>query len=245
MIEMSISDLYEFKACSLKYKLTKIDKLTDKITENDGLREAIRSTISYFYYNLQEGKLLTMTDLKEKFGNIWYGKMGLYDIMHDGNRSKREKELKAIGMLHAFYRTQKYNPDKVIAVNLDFRVPFGNNFYVRGNIPLIRETPRGMEIVNFKTGHQKYDQFWQRTDMELTLQAMGFESLFKKEVDSICINNLHAGTLIFPTRKRKDYKRLYKTIEMVRKSIDEGWFYPKESYHCDKCPVKNICMEWN
>ena len=243
-LEITVSDLYAFKSCPLQFKLTKIDKLNKKMREEDGLHAAIMSTISYFYYKLQDGILLSMDEIKEKFANIWYGKTNLYDIMHNGNRDKREKELQAIGMLHQFYRQQKHKPDKVIAVNLDFRVPFGPDFSVKGHIPLIRETPRGMEIVNFKTGNHKYNEFWQRTDMDITLQAMAFESIFKKEADSICIHHLRSGQSFFVERKKKDYQRLYKSITMMKKTIEQGWFYPRESYLCDKCPVQQLCMEW-
>jgi hypothetical protein len=243
-MEITVSELYEFKSCPLRYKFTKVDKTVSEITENDGLREAMRSTISYFYYQLYEGRLISFSELKEKFGSMWYGNLGLFEIKANSKKSQRDKELKAIGMLQSFYRKQKYAPDIVVAVNLDFRVPFGDNFFVRGTIPVIREMPIGMEVVNFKTGSQRYDEFWQATDMELTFQAMGYESIFKKEADSICVENLSGGKTIYPERRRKDYKRLYKSITMMKKTIDEGWYYPRESYHCDQCPAQNLCMEW-
>jgi CRISPR/Cas system-associated exonuclease Cas4 (RecB family) len=243
-MEFTISDLYMFKSCPLQFKLTKLDRMNQKIGEDDGLYAAMMSTLNYFYYKLQDGVLISMEELKAKFANIWRGKTQLYDIMHNDNKSKREKELQAIHMLHQFHRQQKHQPDQVIAVNLDFRVPFGHDFSVKGHIPLIRETPRGMEIVNFKIGKHKYNEFWQRTDMDITLQAMAFESIFKKQVDSICIHHLRTGQSFFVERKRQDYQRLYKSIMMMKKTIEQGWFYPRESYLCDKCPVQQLCMEW-
>ena len=245
LIEMTISDLYSFKQCPLRYKMLQVDKLTGEMSPNDGIRESIKSAISYYYYNKQDGKKIGMEEMKEKLGNIWFGEMDLYNIKFDGNVKKREAHLKALGMLNYFHRSEKYNTDEIVAVNLDFRIPFGDGFFVKGTIPLIRDTIRGHEIVNFKTGHNSYDEFWQRTDMEMTLQAMAYESMFKREVDSICVHNLNKASVTYIDRKRKDYKRLYKTIEMVKSSIDNGWFYPRESYSCDKCPVKKFCMEWN
>lgn len=241
---ITLNDLYEFKRCSLRYKLTKIDKVTQKMNSSDGLREAIQSTINYFYYNLQDGKLLSMTEIKEKFGSIWYGDMDLYDIKMNGKPEKRKKELEAIGMLQQLHRRQKYNQDEIVAVNLDFRVPFGKDLIVQDKIPLIRLTNAGYEIVNFKTGKQKYDEFWQRTDMGITLQAMAFDSMFKRPADRICVENLRTNQTFYVERKRKDYQRLYKSIRMMKKAMDEGWFYPNESFMCNNCPVKNICMEW-
>jgi hypothetical protein len=243
-MEVTVEQLYEFKACPLRYKFMEIDKIPLPITENDGLREAILSTLSYFYFHLHQGKLLSMEDLKQKFSSIWYGTNKIYDIKFDGNKEKRKKELEAINMLHTFHRQQKYYPDQVVAVNVDFRIPIAEDFYVRGRIPVIRETSRGLEIVNFKTSHNKPDEFWKRTDMGLTLQAIGFHSIFKKEPDSICLHYLKPGTPFYTERKKKDYQRLYKSLRMMKKTMDEGWYYPRESYHCDKCPAKSLCMEW-
>lgn len=245
MIEMTVSDLYAFKQCPLRYKLAHIDKLIRQLSRNDGIRESMKSTISYYFHQRMEGEEPGENELKEKLSNMWFGEMGLFDIKFNDNYKKREEFLKAAGMLNYFYRQEKNNQDKIIAVNLDFRIPFDNGFSIKGVIPLIRKNTRGYEIVIHKTGRQKYDEFWQNTDMEVTLIAMAFESIFKQPVDSIMVRNLYSAQTFFVYRQKKDYRRLNKTIKMVQKSIEKGWFYPCESYGCAKCPVKKYCTEWN
>jgi hypothetical protein len=242
-MEITVDELYEFKACPLRSKLIR-DGLPVQQTENDGLREAVKATINYFYMNLHQGKLIGMEDMMQKFTSIWYDKNDILDIKFDGKQSKRKKELQAFEMLAIFHRQQKFNPDKTLAVNVEFRIPIADDFFVTGNIPVIRETMRGLEIVNFKTGNTKQDEFWNRTDMALTLQAIGFHSMFKREADSICLHYLRTGNPVYTMRKQKDYQRLYKSLRMMKKTMDEGWYYPRESYHCDTCPAKSICMEW-
>lgn len=243
---MTLDDLYQFKRCSLQYKLTKIDRVTEELNSNDGLRASIQSTINYFYYNLQDGKFLGMEDLKEKFAEIWYGDLDLYDIKTSGNQEKRKKELEAIGMIQMLHRNQKYNPDKVFAVNLDFKVPFTGNITIKDRIPLVREVDEGYEIVIFKTSQSSiFDEFWQKTDMGISLISMAFESIFKQQPARICIESLRTGKKTYVTRDRKDYRRLYRSVKMMDKAIEEEWFYPNESFMCRSCVVKNICMEWN
>lgn len=243
-MEITVKELYDFKNCPLRYKFVHINKIGDTLNKSEGLHAAIMSTLNYFYYKLQDGYVIPMTELKEKFSSIWYGTTKIYDILFEDRRKQKEEELNAIHMLQAFHRQQKYKPDQVVAVNLDFRVPFGNDFYVTGQIPVIRKTPNGLEIVNFKTGKRKYNEFWQKTDMEITLQAMAFHSIFKKEADSICVHHLRTGQSFYVERKKKDYQRLYKSIRMMKKTIDEKWFYPRESFMCDSCPARRTCMEW-
>jgi hypothetical protein len=244
-MEITIDQLYEFKACPLRSKLMHLDKIPNlQVTENDGLREAVLMTISYFYTKLKEDKLLSMDTLKQKFTSIWYGDK-VINVKFDSKASQRKRELEAFGMLASFHRQQKYSPDEVVAVNMEFRVPFGEDLYITGKIPLIRNTPRGMEIVNLKTSGHKQDEFWNRTDMALTLQAIGYHSMFGREADSMCLQYLKLGTNIYTERKRKDYQRLYKQIRFFKEHMDKGWYYPRESYACDRCPAKIYCMEWS
>jgi len=243
-MEITIDQLYEFKACPLRFKLRYKDQVPGlKVTENDGLREAVMMTLTYFYMKLREGKFISMEQLKEKFSSIWYGDKAI-NIVFDTKASQRKRELEALGMLNNFHRQQKFAPDKVIAVNIEFRIPFGEDLFITGRIPLIRETSRGMEIVNFKTSSHKQDEFWNRTDMALTLQAIGFHSMFKQEVDSMCLQYLKLGTSVYAQRRKKDYQRLYKQIRLFKEHMEKGWYYPRESYACDKCPAKSYCMEW-
>lgn len=243
-LEITVSDLYDFKACPLRFKFMKIDKVCKEITSNDGVRESLQSVINYYYFYLKQGQQLPLSSLKEKFSSIWSGNLDLYDIYTGDKRNQRKKELEAIGMLNNFYMKQKYEPDLVIASNLDFRIPFGDNFFIKGNIPVIRETSAGIEIVVHKMGKHKYDEFWQKTDMGLTLMAMAYESMFKKEIDNIIVHSLHSGSVHYIHRKKEDYKRLTKTVRMVKESIEKKWLYPRETYACEKCPAKNLCMEW-
>jgi hypothetical protein len=243
-MEITVGDLYDFKSCSLRYKYTKIDKVVKTITTNDGIRESIQGILNYYYFHLQQGTQLPLSALKEKFSSIWNGQLDIYDVYFGNKNDKRRKELEAFGMLNTFYRQQTYQPDYVLASNLDFRVPFGDDFYVRGNIPVVRDTPRGVELGVFKMGKHKYDEFWQKTDMGLTLMAMAYHSMYKQEIDSIAVHTLRDGATTYVTRKRVDYQRLNKTVNMVKESIDKGWFYPRETIGCQKCPAKNLCMEW-
>lgn len=243
-MEITVSDLYDFKACSLRFKYTKMDKVVKEITTNDGIRECLQSVLNYYYFHLQSGVQITLNELKEKFSSMWYGHLDIYDIYVGDNRQKRKIELDAIGMLNTFYRQQKWTPDHVLSANLDFRIPFDTDFAVTGNIPVIRDSPRGVELAIFKMGKHKYDEFWQKTDMGITLNVMAYHSMFKQEIQSVAVHVLRDGSILYVDRKKQDYKRLIKTVNMVKESIEKGWFYPRETMACQKCPARKLCMEW-
>lgn len=243
-MEITVGDLYDFKSCPLRFKFTKMDKVVKEITTNDGIREALQSVLNYYYFHLQQGEQVTLTELKEKFSSIWYGNLDIYDIYVGDNRQKRKLELDAIGMLNTFYRQQQYTPDYVLASNVDFRVPFGDHFFVKGNLPVVRDTPRGVELAIYKMGRHKYDEFWQKTDMGITLMAMAYQSMYKQEIQSIAVHVLRDGSTHYVSRRKQDYKRLMKTVTMVKESIDKGWLYPRETFACNKCPAQGLCMEW-
>jgi hypothetical protein len=246
MIEIKIEDLYEFKTCPLRYKLLNIDKVkTEKDkTVNDGFRESIQTTLNYFYIHLKENKLLSNEKLKQKFISIWNEKVDLYKINFDNYQTKKKKELEGVGLLNFFHRQQSYLADEVIDVNVDFRIPFENEVYIKGKIPLVRKTTRGNEIVNFKISEHAQDDFWVKTDMGLTLQSIGYHGIYGQPADSMCLHYLKTGTMVFTDRKKEEYQRLYKSIKMLIETYKQGWFFPRETYSCERCPVKEICINW-
>lgn len=244
-MELTVSDLYDFKSCPLRFKLTKMDKVVKEISKNDGIREAIQSVINFYYFHLQQGEQLPLRDLTAKLSQIWNDNIDIYDIYIPDNKVKRKMELDAIGMLNTFYRQQNIKPDYVLSSNQEFRVPFGDNLSVRGNIPVIRDTLRGVEIAVFKTGNHKYDEFWRRTDMGITLMAMAYQSMYGRQIDSIAIHTLRDGSTHFVQRTKADYKRLIKSVKLVKASIEQGLLFPRETIACGSCPAKQICMEWN
>ncbi len=244
-MEITIDQIYEFKACPLRYKLTEVDKVKKVfLNESNSLRKVILATLSYFYVNLHQGDLLSLEALKEKFTSLWYDKSKLLKIKFDDNENARKKELAAFSMLASFHRRQRFHPDKTVGVNVDFRIPIANDFFITGRIPVIRENSRGTEIVNFKTSTKRPTQFFMKTDMSITAQAIAYHSLFKREPDSIIMHHLKTAADLPVERVKQDYKRLYKSAQMMKKAMDEGWYYPLEGFHCDNCPVQNLCMEW-
>ncbi|PVC63347.1 hypothetical protein C2I27_22820 [Priestia megaterium] len=64
-MEITVGDLYDFKSCPLRWKYTHLDKVVKKITTNDGIRESIQSVLNFYYFHLQQGEQLTLTDLKK------------------------------------------------------------------------------------------------------------------------------------------------------------------------------------
>lgn len=246
MMELSVEDLYAYKRCPLQYKWLRIDRIqTDfQMSIQDGFKEAIHTTIRYFYLNLRDGRLLSAESLKKKFQTIWEQKIDLYQIRFDEIRTKRKKELEGIGLILYFHKQQSMFPDDVIDVAVDFHMPFGPDLNIKGTIPLIRSTHRGQELVQFKTADHIQSEFWSKTDMELTLYALAYQSMYQKPPDSIAIYYVKTGTTIFTSRAPVDYQRLYQSIKLLKKGIQEQWFYPRESYSCDQCPVQSLCMNW-
>ena len=244
-MEITTKELYQFKQCPLKFKFNTIHRV-EELNEEEGLEAAMQSTINYFYYQIQDGYLMSMDELKRKFSSIWYKSTNIYDITINSKQAMRKQEIKAIAMLQNLHREQQLNPDTVVSMNLDFRVPVSKDplLFIKGNIPIIRSTPAGDEIINYKYSNSKYNLFRMRTDMNITLQAMAYQSMFKKEVYSICVHNLKTNEKSYTHRKREDFQRLYKSVKGLTTTMSQDLYYPRESFMCDTCTSKKYCIEW-
>lgn len=244
MVELHIKELYDLFTCPLKYKLKHIDHLdTIKSDPNETIKHAAYETLNRMFQDLQDGKPVSLDELKRTYSSL-LNRRGIHPVMDD-NPKQRERELEVFQGIHNLFRMMQYQPDKIIAVNVKFRLSFGKDFFVTGEIPLIRESGGIMEIINFKTGKYYTDEFLHRTNMLFTMQAIAYQSIYKKPVDRIGIYFLRKGKFTFTKRTTSDYKRLYKKINVLKQYIKHGWYVPHESLACSGCEMKEICKEWS
>lgn len=243
-MEMTAKELYLFKECPLKYHFKVNQKETVEMSRHDKAKEALQATIRFFYFHMIQEKEIEYDQLKKKFSSVFYKNSSGFDITEPKKPNERERDMKYIDMLHKFFMSQKYTPDLVKESQLEYRIPFGHDFFVKGTIPVIRVGQEGEEIVHHSLSSKKPTDFWLETDMDLTLQAMAYHSIFGEPVDKIIIRHLPSGE-VYETRRTKDqYKRVYKTIKMMKKSIENEWFFPRESPLCNTCMVQDLCMKW-
>lgn len=259
-IELSMDDVHLFLQCPLKYQLVKIHE----IPSEDNYRTAvlyskgIHQTISFFYYEIMQGRLPTLRQMRDKWANYYYS------IFEDDKRTRdnflnartgtdhqRTQQILNRGMeaIYAFYAENKDNPGTPIAVNYPFRIAIDKDLILTGEFELIREYTdtdgkKYIEIVDFKTANNKTDAsagFFQRHDLRATAMFYAFQEQFKSEPDRFVFDYIGTDKRLALYRDKNEINRLKTVLKGVRNGIQQEDYYPRQSFMCKNCSMMNYC----
>lgn len=260
-MELTVDELYTYIQCPLRYKLTHMDGIPDKSEYKNAVlySKGIHETISYFYYDVMNGKLPTLRQVRDKWARYYY------DKFEDDERSKddflkprtrgdlqRLAQLRDRGFeaVYHFYNEKKDNPGTPIAVNFPFRIAFDDNLIIKGEFELIRETvdkkeqTRFIEIVDFKTGghtNDSSDGFFVRHDMRATIMYYAFQQLFHNTPDRFVFDYIGSNHSLLLHRNQNEINRLKTILKGVSNGIQNGDFYPRQTFACKNCPMREYC----
>lgn len=240
-MEISIKDLYDFKTCPARYRLTQLGQVTVKAPK-DEIRDVFFSLLRYYYLQKEDGIPVTFKEMKAKLSQLLHNTTG-FSIFDPKSKDRRDQELKSIKLLTTFFEHEEKVEQKIISVFQEFRMPFNPEFVIKDEIPLIRMVDGEVELVVFKTGRNYINTFWLETDISISLYAMAYQSLFKKPVDRICVYHIPSASIFYTHRTTKHYKRFLKSVRLMERVVGEGSYYTRESYLCDTCPARMACLQ--
>jgi CRISPR/Cas system-associated exonuclease Cas4 (RecB family) len=255
-VELHVDELHAYLNCPLKHQFIHVNKLEVEKEKGVLFKEAVHKTISSFYFSLMGERLMTPKQMKDKWASVWGEMQGekqsVDELLFGSTTGKAKKNpndrynIQGFEMVHNFHHFNKDNPGIPIAVDLEYRVPIGGVTLV-GKFELIREKvdkinqTRFIEIVDFKTGNEQTDPFLVNTDINLTIASYAFRNLFQSKEDRLTYHYLKTGKEIYTQRTDNDYKRLEAIVTGVAKGIKDKHFYPRQSFMCKSCELKDIC----
>ncbi len=202
-----------------------------------------------------------LSQLKDKWASVWQemSNATIDDILtvhasplddSAGTIAKRKPADKlgitGMEMIHNFYHFNKGNPGNVIAVDLDYRTAIGD-ITITGKFELIREIvdvsdgKRYIEIVDFKTTSEDLEPFLVKNDFNLTVASYAFRNLFNVTEDRIKYHYLKTGRDIIIRKSENDFNRMKATVQGVADAIAAKHFYPRQTFMCKTCEMKDIC----
>jgi CRISPR/Cas system-associated exonuclease Cas4 (RecB family) len=258
-IEMNMGDIYTFLQCPLKYKLARVHEIP---TEDDYktavlFSKGIHQTISFFYYEVMQGKLPTLRQMRDKWASYYYSifeedkrTKENFLLARTGTDHQRTQQILNRGMevIYAFYAENKDNPGTPIAVNYPFRLAIEPDFILAGEFELIREINehelRKIEIIDFKTSSNKTDAsngFFLRHDLRATAMFYAFQELFGNTPDRFVFDYVGTNKQLSLYRDGNEVKRLKNVLKGIGNSIRQEDFYPRQSFLCKSCSMLNYC----
>jgi len=260
-MEIGIEEIYSYMQCPLRYKLTHVDNMPDESQYKNAVlySKGIHQVISYFYYQVQQGRIPTLRQMRDKWGHYYYS------IFEDDARNKenfltprtkidnqRIQQLltKGYETVYAFYAENKDNPGVPIAVNYPFRIAIDDFLVVTGEFELIREVEdkdqqtKYVEIVDFKTSGYTNDSnngFFLRHDIRATLMYHAFQETLRSTPDRFVFDYIGTPHTINLERNQNEVNRLKAVLKGISNGIRNEDFFPRQTFACKTCPMKEYC----
>ena len=248
---ISVSQLNLYRACSLKYKFTYIDKLPKPFKSSAlAFGAAVHSAIEWLHKERMKGKEVSLEALHKIFSIDWYSQK--VDTVIHYKKGETELELldKAKGLLTLYYDE---GPREVSGSEVPFKVPLVDlstgevlDIPLMGYMDLVENEETITEI---KTTATVLDIENLDVQFQLLAYHYAFETLFKKKPKSLKIINLVKNKKprmeIRETKHlKRDHRWFFHTVKEVIRGIRQGLFFPNPSFRGRGCEFQEQCVGW-
>lgn len=260
-MEITLDKIHTYLECPLKYEFEHVKDIESDKTKNHLFKEAVHKTISFFFFTAMSGYIPSLAQMKDKWANTWEEASNPRSVLDEilstrlsmgkkakGHRDPHADKYRMLGfeMIYNFYNFNKDNPGNIIGVDLPYRVAL-DDVIITGKFELIREIidvsdgKRYIEIVDFKTNADNIDPFLVKHDFNLSLASYAFRELFQSKEDRVKYHYLKTGRDIIIQKQDSDYERMKAIIHGVKQGIQNELYYPRQSFMCKSCPMKEMC----
>lgn len=250
-MEISVDELLTYYQCSLKHHYQYRAELPYAPSEHTRFGEAMHRTIYSFFYHLMNGQQLGEKDMRRKWESVGAtmidSEADNMFAVRDHPKHRSQANVRALDMIHHFYRYNAKNPGVPIVVDEGFRLPIAG-VTLTGTFELIREIEdpaeqtRFVEIVDFKTNSQEPHWFQVKNDLRLTIMSMAFRHMFRSNEDRIKYHFLKSGRDIITYRTEQDFARVERIVRDVVAGIQNERILPEQDpITCRACPFQEAC----
>jgi len=252
MLEVvSVSQLNLYRACSLKYKFTYIDRLPKPFKSSGlALGATVHSAIEWLHKERMSGREVSPEELNKIFSVDWYSQKVGNEIRYKEKETEAELTEKGKALLMLYYQR---GPKDVIAVEHFFKVPLVDlatgevlDIPLIGYMDLIESDDTIDEV---KTSASTMDIESLDTQFQLLAYDYGFQMKYRREPKGFKIVNLvktkkpkiEVREIDRPSR---DHRWFFHTAKEYIRGIREGIFAPNPSFKCKECEYAGPCQNW-
>lgn len=255
-MKITVDELHSYMQCPAKYNFKHNKGIYEGDSKNIIFKKALHKTIYYFFYNVMNEQVPSLANLKDKWAAIC---SEMFDFEEEGvfssrkgyiprgkNMRKNPEFVRGMEMIHNFYQFNHKNPGAPIAVDHKYQVSFGD-VVVEGTFELVREivdeedNRRYIEIVDYKVNDRGIDYFLVKNDLNLLLASYAFRNLFQAKEDRLKYHYMNTGRDIIVNKRDDNFRRIESVVEGISKGIEMEHFYPRQTFMCKGCELKDIC----
>lgn len=247
-MKIEFSQIMDYVKCPIIYLVKNVYGITNEDLNTQFQRE-MKKVINHFFFRVMDNTIVSVDVLKNKWEALWFDSKGieLEDVLFRHHETKTKMGYQGVNMIENFHRANYDDPGVPLAVDFDYEVPIGKHI-VTGTLDLVREIKEGyakmVEVVHFSTSNYVPDEWETKTNLYTTLQSYAFRKEFQTKEQRLTYYLLKTGKTISTIRSPDDFSRLENFVDFVCTCIDANLFYPRPTYICRSCAVKEFCEQW-
>jgi DNA helicase-2/ATP-dependent DNA helicase PcrA len=240
-LSLSYSQLDDYLACPLKYRLRHVVRIPTPQHHALVLGNALHQAVAAFHAAAIRGRSLTEEQLLDVFATHWSSE-GFLSRAHEDARFAAGQE----ALRRFFVEESRESATVPVAVERQFAVRLGKDM-VRGRYDRIDETADGSVITDYKSSdvrEPKQAAQKARDSLQLQLYALAFEAETGELPAAVQLRFLESGTVgrVVPDRPRLAKTR--RTLELAADGIRAGAFEATPDFMtCGFCPFREICPQ--
>lgn len=232
MVTISEKQIFQYIKCPILYDI-QYNKSLD-VSASLTIKNQLKSLIDYFLFQLYDGKIPSMNDLKKKWDIL----------MKEIGSADPKKAIEGLGTLINIYNWAHKNKLTVVDINSKYTKRFGE-YEVEGAIGPIISINNKLHYLVMDTTRKITNETLVDLNLKYTLDIYAFEHLYNKKIESIIVyNSKHNKEFVF-FKNEEDFKRLETSITNVCKAIDTNIYYPNSTVLCESCIGNSLCRFWH
>jgi len=244
---LSPSSISTFQQCPLKYKLSRIDGLTEPPTEATLRGNYVHSVLEDLYGLPAEHR--TIESARQLAKDWWENEYEEKTLPY----VRGEKDRRMFRWTSWWCIENLFSMEKPSEINFDGLETELNNdidgVAIKGFIDRWRRTEDGIIIGDYKTGKAPAPRFQEDKYFQLFLYGYVIEKQLKETVSAVELLFIKDSVRLARKMEDSDREQVRSTVVEVRKGIDErcesGVFEPIKHKLCDWCSFKTICPIWS
>jgi len=238
---INYSNLQMFDICPLHYKAKVIFNIPTPKSPVQSFGISMHNTLYYFYKEVQDGHILTLTEFKKVLDREWLTEG------YQNKQAEKERYQQALKILKNFYKTECHPPVKPLGIELKFSFVLKNGVKVSGKIDRVDQKPDGrIEIIDYKTGEDnpKADK---AHELQLAMYALAAtrvkdKILNRKPEDiTLTLHFLEGNTKKSMNFTKEDLDRFEDELVEKIKEIEKSDFKCSGNVLCLNCEFRILC----
>lgn len=242
---ISVSQIKTYLRCPLEYRFRYIDGLYVPQSGAITLGKSVHRALEYnFRQKIDSGKDAPLKDIVDVFNDAYDHLLEDTELEQGENAENLRREgMRLLSLYHATIAPGIY--PAVVEEPFETELE-GIDIPLAGIMDLV---DRSGVIVDHKTAKRSYSSDAVQRDLQLTTYALAYRKMHGKQEKGVRLDVMIRGRetriqTLHGERSERQIERHARLIGEVVRAIEQGIFYPNESYYCGICRYRTFCERW-